>query len=253
MVALSDNQISLNESSPVQIPSRGGVSPIGTVSPNTGSSANTNSTYGQGAFASGITEQTSATSYTVQNTDYQGVIIFNTASAVSVTLNSAVQSNFSSTILNLGAGAITLTPTAGTVNGAGSVTLGAGQGAQIFFANGAWLAYAGTTVVQVVPVNTPAVPHQFFTAYNSTTGVFTEAQPVIGDVSGLTAALALLAPIASPTFTGTVTEPAPAVLTAATTATSATAGAATALPATPLGYLQMSVNGTPVLVPFYSL
>ena len=42
-------------------------------------------------------------------------------------------------------------------------------------------------------------------------------------------------------------------LSAATTATSATAGAATALPAAPLGYLQITVNGTAVKLPYYTV
>jgi len=51
----------------------------------------------------------------------------------------------------------------------------------------------------------------------------------------------------NPAITGTITQ------TSATTATSATAGAATALPATPLGYLQMVVNGTTVKIPYYAV
>lgn len=39
----------------------------------------------------------------------------------------------------------------------------------------------------------------------------------------------------------------------AVTATSATAGGATALPATPAGYLTLSINGTSYKVPFYAL
>ena len=61
------------------------------------------------------------------------------------------------------------------------------------------------------------------------------------------------APLASPTFTGTVTQPSPARLTAASTATSATTGSATALPANPLGYLEMSINGTTVKIPYYAV
>ncbi len=181
-----DTQIVFTSQEPTTVPpNRGGTSPIGTVSPNTGSSANTNSTYGQGAFASGITEQTSATSYEVQNTDYQGVILFNTASAITVTLNSAVQSNFSSTILNLGTGAITLMPTGGaTVNGAASVTLGSGQGCQVFFANRAWLAYAGTTIVQVVPHTQAPVAHKWLASYDASTGIFTITRPDYSDLTG---------------------------------------------------------------------
>lgn len=54
-------------------------------------------------------------------------------------------------------------------------------------------------------------------------------------------------------FTGTVTQPTPSIVTAATTASSATAGAASALPSAPLGYLEMSVNGVTVKVPYYSV
>lgn len=43
------------------------------------------------------------------------------------------------------------------------------------------------------------------------------------------------------------------VITAGVTATSATAGAATALPATPQGYLSISINGTTVKIPYFSV
>lgn len=237
------------------VPSRAGTSPIGTTSPNTGATAATNSTYAQGAFASGINTQAS-TSYTVQNTDYQGIVLFNTASAVAVTLNGAVNTNFTCIILNLGSGAITLTPNSSyTVNGASSLALGSGQGVQVFFAARAWLAYAGTTVLQVVPANTPAVNHQWLNSYNATTGAFTQTQPAYSDLTGLptlaasagptshqfivsynatTGAFALAqpavadvtgaAPLASPTFTGTVTLPILANTTAQTTVSASTSG-----------------------------
>ena len=165
-----------SSSNPTIIPSRSGTSQIGTTSPNSGSSANTNSTYGQGAFTSGIALP-SVASYTVNNTDYQGIIIFNTASAIAVSLNSAVATNFTCTILNIGSGAITLTPTTGTVNGAGSLSLAPSQGVTVFFANREWIAYVGSTAIQVVPANTPVVSHEWLASYNSTTGAFTQTQP----------------------------------------------------------------------------
>jgi hypothetical protein len=65
---------------------------------------------------------------------------------------------------------------------------------------------------------------------------------------------AAYAPAASPTFTGTVTQPTPPVLTAALTqATVGAAGGATALPATPTGYLKLSINGTVFAVPYYAV
>ncbi len=170
---------------PVVIPSRSGTSPIGTTSPNSGSTGATDSTYAPGAFTSGVNSQGSATAYTLNNTDYQGIIIFNTSSAVTVTLNQGVGTNFSSTILNLGTGAITLSPNGSLlVNGASSLALGSGQGVQVFFANRAWLAYAGSTIIQVVPANTPAVAHEWLASYNSTTGAFTQTQPAYSDISG---------------------------------------------------------------------
>lgn len=217
-----DTQIVLTSEAPTVIPPRSGTSPIGTTSPNSGTAANTNSSYAGGAFTSGVNSQT-ATAYTVQNTDYGGYILFNTASAVAVALNQAVGTNFTTTIFNIGTGAITLTPNGSLkVNGASSLALGSGQGVQVFFANRAWQAFTVTTVIQVVPqtfnavthewlnsysastglftatqpaysdisgtptlpANTPAVTHQFVTAYNSSTGVLSQAQPAFGDVSG---------------------------------------------------------------------
>ena len=98
-----------------------------------------------------------------------------------------------------------------------------------------------------------AVTHEFLTAYDAATGAFSAAQPAIADVSGLAAALALLAPIASPTFTGAVTQPTPSVLTAATTTTSATLGVGSALPATPEGFLSVSINGTIYKMPYFNV
>jgi hypothetical protein len=53
----------------------------------------------------------------------------------------------------------------------------------------------------VIPANRPAASHNFLTAYDNTTGLFSIAQPSVTDVSGA-------APLASPTFTGIVTAPA---------------------------------------------
>ncbi len=136
--------IAENINTPTAISERSGVSPIGTASANSGATAATNSTYGVGAFTSGISEQASA-SYTLQNTDYQGIIIFDSGATVNITLNSNVTPNFQATILNLGAGAIALATSDGSAinGGPSSLTLASGQGVQGFFANPAWRAYAG--------------------------------------------------------------------------------------------------------------
>lgn len=187
--------------SPVIIPSRSGTSPIGTTSPNTGSTAATNSSYATGAFSSGVNTQ-AGTSYMVNNTDYGGIIIFNTASAIAITLNSAVQANFLCTILNLGTGAITLTPSTGTVNGAGSLALGSGQGVQVFFARPNWLAYAGTTVIQVVPHTQAPVADQFLASYDASTGLFTISTVAYAGLTGKPQLPITLAPVAGKYVTG---------------------------------------------------
>lgn len=170
---------------PPIIPPRSGVSPIGTTSPNSGATAATNSTYGVGAFTSGISEQASA-SYVLQNTDYQGIIIFDSGATVNITLNSNVTPNFQATILNLGSGSIALATSDGSPinNGPSSLTLAPGQGVQVFYANRAWLAYAGTTLIQIVPQSIGPVTHEWLNSYNATTGLFTESQPNYSDLTG---------------------------------------------------------------------
>jgi hypothetical protein len=195
--------IAENINTPTAIPPRSGVSPIGTTSPNSGATAATNSTYGVGAFTSGISEQSSA-SYTLQNTDYQGIIIFDSGATVNVTLNSNVTSNFQATILNLGSGSIALATSDGSAinGGPSSLTLASGQGVQVFFANRAWLAYAGTTVIQIVPQSIGPVVHEWLNSYNATTGLFTESHPSFADISGNLAEAQL--PIAGVTHTVTL-------------------------------------------------
>jgi hypothetical protein len=51
-----------------------------------------------------------------------------------------------------------------------------------------------------------AVSHEWINSIN-TSGIPQLSQPAIADISGLAAALALLAPLASPTFTGSITSP----------------------------------------------
>lgn len=276
-----------------------------------------------------INDQSGETGYATAQGDNGILLILNDASPVAVSLTTT-GAPFYLIITNFGAGTVTLTPSTGTVNGGASLSLLQNQTVYAACDSTNW----HTTALPVTPQNTPAVTHEFLTAYDAATGVFSQAQPAYSDISGtpqlanttapvahewlasydattgnftqtqpavgdvtgaaplespaltgtptaptaspLTnntqvsttayadaavavekaraqAAEGLLAPIASPTFTGTVTQPTPSVVTGAATATSATAGAATALPATPAGYLEMSVNGTTVKIPYYSV
>ena len=87
-----------------------------------------------------------------------------------------------------------------------------------------------------------------------TEGIVLDRKNTVLYIYGNTRTPVALGGSASPTITGTVTQPAPAVLTAATTATTVgAAGAAAALPATPSGYLSMSINGTTFKIPYYAV
>ena len=203
-----------------------------------------------------VNNQSGNVAYSTTMADASAFIILSDASPVAVNLTAApvITSPFACTILNFGAGTATLTPASGNITYSGNLAAASLVLPQYFAAS---IAFDGVNfwavLIPIGPQNTPAVTHEFLTAYNFLTGAFSQAAAAIADVTGLSAALALLAPLASPTFSGTVTQPTPPVLTAAVTATSATAGAASALPLTPLGYLDWSVNGVTVKVPYYSV
>jgi hypothetical protein len=55
------------------------------------------------------------------------------------------------------------------------------------------------------------------------------------------------------TTTGAITSGSIALTSATTASTVGSAGGATALPATPSGYIQISINGTPYKLPFYAV
>lgn len=197
----------------------------------------------------GTNDQTGVTTYALVAHDNGILLILNDASPVAVSLNSGLATPYFLFITNKGSGAVTLTPSSGLVNGAASLVMTQHETLMAVFDGTNWL----TSDLLVLAQTFTAVTHEFLTAYDAATGAFSAAQPAIADVSGLAAALALLAPIASPTFTGTVTQPDATVLTAATTTTSATAGAGTALPATPEGYLSVSINGTIYKMPYFNV
>ena len=178
---------------PPPIAGRGGSSPIGTTSPNSGSMANTNSAYAPGAFTSGVNVQGSATAYTIQNTDYQGLVLFNTSSALTVTLHYALGENFATTILNIGSGKITLLPdippadsgsTLYTVNGSSSLTLPSGAGCIVAFAQRLWYAYVGATFIPVVPATFTPITNEWLRGYSAVTGIFSASQPDFTNITG---------------------------------------------------------------------
>ncbi len=80
----------------------------------------------------------------------------------------------------------------GAVTGVSSVTAGnagiliGGTAANPTIANAGVLSFNGNVgnILAVFPANTTAVTHQFFTSYNALTGVFTQAQPSLADLTG---------------------------------------------------------------------
>lgn len=154
----------------------------------------------------GINNQTGNTTYSTAQADNGYFIIFDDASPVAVSLAGApvIQLPWYCVIINYGVGLVTVTPLVGTItypNNIGAASMGVPQG------NAAIVAYDGTNywavliqVSLVSPQNTPSIVHEWINAYDSATGAFSQTQPDVSDVTGA-------APIASPTFTGTVTVP----------------------------------------------
>lgn len=197
-----------------------------------------------------VNDQSGETAYTTQPGDNGALVVLSDASAIALTLAGATPP-YGVIVANQGAGTVTVTPAAPPAGssvisyaanpGASSMPLPSGQMAILAYDGVNWFA-----AIEVMPQSIPNTVHEWLNSYDATTGLFTATQPTVADVTGA-------APIASPTFTGVVTQPAPPVMTGATTATSATAGAASALPATPAGYLQVSINGTLFKVPYYAV
>lgn len=152
-----------------------------------------------------VNDQTGNTVYATQQSDYGAFITLNDASAIAVTLTqgTAITVPWFASLINLGTGAATLTPATGLINGNADFVLPGG--------NAITVAYDGTNFwlepMSAEPENTPSVLHQWLDSYDSATGIFGQSQPAIADISGLPSALALLAPLVSPAFTGTPTAP----------------------------------------------
>jgi len=140
-----------------------------------------------------VNNQTGVSSYTIQNSDNGILLVVDDASPIAVTLSSLVTAPYLIFITNLGAGTVTLTPSTGTINGGSSFILLQNYTSIVVFDKTNWWA----SDLPVVPVNTSAVTHKFFTDYNASTGIFSMAQPAFTDISGTAAAAQLPTPTAS--------------------------------------------------------
>lgn len=126
-------------------------------------------------------DQTGNATYSVQNSDNGALLIVGDAIPVLVSLNSAVTNPYFFVITNSGAGTATLTPTTGTINGGASFLLPQNFTTYVVFDGTNWQASA----LLVIPLNTPAIAHQWIKDYDSSTGLFTQSQPAFSDISGI--------------------------------------------------------------------
>jgi hypothetical protein len=125
-----------------------------------------------------VNNQTGNTTYTTAQGDSGALIILDAATAIALTLNNSVTVPWYCAIGNYGVGTVTATPQQGTLNGSGTILTGY---VSYFYYDGMqfW-----TATFPIVPVNTPAIAHEWINSYNSGTGAFTQAQPAFTDVSG---------------------------------------------------------------------
>lgn len=131
---------------------------------------------GSVAGSIGVVNEQSTGSYTLVAGDFGAIVVLDTAPVFALTLSS-ISTPFYSVIANQCAGVATLTPASGTVNGFGSWPVPPGGFAIVAFDGTNWWA------VPVCPANTPAIPANFLTSYDSSTGVF--GQSPVTDLIGV--------------------------------------------------------------------
>lgn len=123
------------------------------------------------------------TSYSTLDGENNALLVFSSVSPIAVTLNTQTPpwSCFIANIGALGDGTVTLTPFSGTINGAATLDILPTYEALVCFDGTNWFAAS----LPIVPLTFSAISHQFLTAYNAATGVFTAAQPAFTDISGI--------------------------------------------------------------------
>jgi hypothetical protein len=156
-----------------------------------------------------VNDQAGNTAYSTQQSDYGAFIQLDDASAIAVTLTTgpSIQVPFFFWAQNFGAGTATLTPQTGTIDGGSSFALLENQAVAVIYDGTNFT----TVLIPVGPQNTPAVAGEFLTAYNSSTGTFSQAGTTGLSVTITTAALTSLGTQGSMTFTaGRLTSQTPA-------------------------------------------
>lgn len=149
-------------------------------------------------FMGSVNNQAGTTSYSTASTDGGAVVIFNDASPIAVTLSTPLGVPWYTILWNEGVGTVTVTPASGTISygttvGASSMPILSGYYAFVYYDGTNWQSLS----LPIVPVNTSSVAHEFFTAYNAVTGIFSIAQPAFTDISGVASPSQLPTPTAS--------------------------------------------------------
>ena len=98
----------------------------------TTTATSTTTTVTHPAVIGGVNDQSSQTSYQLQQSDYGGLVILNSSLPIAVTTNQGVTKPWFTTLTNNGSGLVTITPDTGTINGAASITLAGGSTIRVF-------------------------------------------------------------------------------------------------------------------------
>jgi hypothetical protein len=148
----------------------------------------TNSSNTYTSTIGGVNNQIGNATYTTTQQDYGYFILFEDSSPVAVSLagNPSIQLPWYCVIINYGVGLVNVTPLSGTIsypNNLSSTSMPVAQG------QSAIIAYDGNNyyavVIPVPPQDTPSIAHEWISAYNAITGVFSQSQPSFSDISGI--------------------------------------------------------------------
>lgn len=133
-----------------------------------------------------VNNQSGNVTYATTQADASAFIILSDASPVAVSLTGApvIQLPWACVLINEGVGLVTATPASGTISypnniAAASMPVAQGQAAIICFDGTNFF----SVIIAVQPQNTPLVVHQWISAFNSITGVFSQSQPAYSDIS----------------------------------------------------------------------
>lgn len=128
-----------------------------------------------------VNNQSGVVTYATVSGDNGNLLVFSDAAAIAVSLTTQTPpwGCYIANIGALGAGTVTLTPATGTINGAATLAILPTYWALVAFDGTNWWA----ATLPIVPVNTPAVAHEWLASYNAATGAFTLTQPKATDIA----------------------------------------------------------------------